>query len=53
MWFTLLVQKRMQLPTTPAYYPLLAKDTARIQYGVDHSCVVSLGCARRPPAAGF
>ena len=41
MWFTLLVQKRMALPTTPAHYHLLAKDTARIHYGVDHSGVLS------------
>lgn len=27
----------MQLPTGPAHYRLLSSDTARIQYGVDHS----------------
>lgn len=37
MWWTLLIQKRMELPTSTPHYYLLSKESARIHYGVDHS----------------
>jgi dimethylaniline monooxygenase (N-oxide forming) len=41
MWWTALITDRMQLPTDPPHYHLLAKSSSRIQYGVDHSAYMS------------
>ncbi|GAA5919765.1 hypothetical protein JCM1841_005844 [Sporobolomyces salmonicolor] len=41
MWWTALIKKRMELPTTEPHYYLLAKPEARIRYGVDHSTYMS------------
>tara|TARA_R110002003_G_scaffold70_23_gene6530 strand:+ start:5982 stop:7130 length:1149 start_codon:yes stop_codon:yes gene_type:complete len=41
MWWTALITNRMAIPTDPPHYHLLAKQTSRIQYGVDHSAYMS------------
>jgi dimethylaniline monooxygenase (N-oxide forming) len=41
MWWTALITGRMALPTEPPHYHLLAKQSSRIQYGVDHSAYMS------------
>jgi dimethylaniline monooxygenase (N-oxide forming) len=41
MWWTALITNRMPMPTDPPHYHLLAKQTSRIQYGVDHSAYMS------------
>jgi dimethylaniline monooxygenase (N-oxide forming) len=41
MWWTALITNRMAMPTDPPHYHLLAKQTSRIQYGVDHSAYMS------------
>ncbi|KAF2130405.1 dimethylaniline monooxygenase [Dothidotthia symphoricarpi CBS 119687] len=41
MWWVALITNRMTMPTDPPHYHLLSKDTARIQYGVDHSAYMS------------
>ncbi|KAJ5736875.1 Monooxygenase [Penicillium malachiteum] len=41
MWWTTLITGRMQIPTDPPHYHLLAAKSSRIQYGVDHSAYMS------------
>jgi dimethylaniline monooxygenase (N-oxide forming) len=41
MWWTALILGRMQIPTDPPHYHLLARKNSRIQYGVDHSAYMS------------
>ncbi|KAH7037876.1 dimethylaniline monooxygenase [Microdochium trichocladiopsis] len=44
LWYTALITNRMPLSvpmSSPPHYHLLAKSTARIQYGVDHSAYMS------------
>lgn len=41
LWWTALITGKMQIPTDPPHYHLLAKKTSRIQYGVDHSAYMS------------
>lgn len=41
MWWTALITNQMALPTDPPHYHLLAKESSRIQYGVDHSAYMS------------
>lgn len=41
MWWTALILGRMEMPRDPPHYHLLAKKTARIHYGVDHSAYMS------------
>ncbi|KAF7713645.1 Flavin-containing monooxygenase [Penicillium ucsense] len=41
MWWTALITGRMDLPTDPPHYHLLAAKGSRIQYGVDHSAYMS------------
>ncbi|KAF1940608.1 dimethylaniline monooxygenase [Clathrospora elynae] len=41
MWWTALITNQMSIPTNPPHYHLLAKETSRIQYGVDHSAYMS------------
>jgi dimethylaniline monooxygenase (N-oxide forming) len=41
MWWTALILEKMQIPTDPPHYHLLARKQARIQYGVDHSAYMS------------
>jgi dimethylaniline monooxygenase (N-oxide forming) len=41
MWWTALILGRMKMPKDPPHYHLLAKQTARIHYGVDHSAYMS------------
>jgi dimethylaniline monooxygenase (N-oxide forming) len=41
MWWTALITGRMQIPTDPPHYHLLARKASRIQYGVDHSAYMS------------
>jgi dimethylaniline monooxygenase (N-oxide forming) len=41
MWWTALITNQMAMPTDPPHYHLLAKETSRIQYGVDHSAYMS------------
>lgn len=41
MWWTALITGKMQCPTDPPYYHLLATKSSRIQYGVDHSAYMS------------
>lgn len=37
MLWALILQERVPVPEDPGHYRLLARKTARIQYGVDHS----------------
>jgi dimethylaniline monooxygenase (N-oxide forming) len=41
MWWTALITNQMSLPRDPPHYHLLAKETSRIKYGVDHSAYMS------------
>ena len=41
MWWTAAITGKMELPTDPPHYHLLAKKESRIQYGVDHSAYMS------------
>ena len=41
LWWTALILGTMPLPQTEPHYHLLAKKTARIHYGVDHSAYMS------------
>ncbi|KAF2204514.1 dimethylaniline monooxygenase [Delitschia confertaspora ATCC 74209] len=41
MWWTALILGRMELPSDPTHYHLLASKGSRIQYGVDHSAYMS------------
>jgi dimethylaniline monooxygenase (N-oxide forming) len=41
MWWTALITGQMPLPRDPPHYHLLAKESSRIQYGVDHSAYMS------------
>ncbi|KAI8935412.1 hypothetical protein NX059_007992 [Plenodomus lindquistii] len=41
MWWTALITGRMAIPTDPPHYHLLAKESSRIKYGVDHSAYMS------------
>lgn len=41
MWWTALITGQMTLPRDPPYYHLLAKESSRIKYGVDHSAYMS------------
>lgn len=43
-----MIQKRMELPTLTSHYYLLSKESARIHYGVDHSCVLLASSSSRP-----
>lgn len=41
MWWTALILHKMVIPTDPPHYHLLAKESSRIKYGVDHSAYMS------------
>jgi len=41
MWWTALITNQIAMPTDPPHYHLLAKETSRIKYGVDHSAYMS------------
>lgn len=41
MWWTALILGEMQIPSDPPHYHLLSRESARIQYGVDHSAYMS------------
>ncbi|KAL6708962.1 hypothetical protein ACN47E_002089 [Coniothyrium glycines] len=41
MWWTALITGQMEMPTDPPHYHLLAKESSRIKYGVDHSAYMS------------
>jgi dimethylaniline monooxygenase (N-oxide forming) len=41
MWWTALLLGHMRIPTDPPHYHLLARESSRIQYGVDHSAYMS------------
>ncbi|KAF2654931.1 FAD/NAD(P)-binding domain-containing protein [Lophiostoma macrostomum CBS 122681] len=41
MWWTALITGKMAMPTEPPHYHLLARQSSRIQYGVDHSAYMS------------
>jgi dimethylaniline monooxygenase (N-oxide forming) len=41
MWWTALITGRMNMPTGPPHYHLLAAKNSRIQYGVDHGAYMS------------
>lgn len=41
MWWTALITGQMPMPIDPPHYHLLAKESSRIQYGVDHSAYMS------------
>ena len=41
MWWTALITNQMAMPTDPPHYHLLAKESSRIKYGVDHSAYMS------------
>lgn len=40
-WWTALISRRMQLPTTPGHYHLQHPHGARVRYGVDHITYVA------------
>jgi dimethylaniline monooxygenase (N-oxide forming) len=41
IWWTALILNKMSIPTDPPHYHLLARESSRIQYGVDHSAYMS------------
>lgn len=41
MWWTALILGKMDLPTDPPHYHLLAGSGSRVRYGVDHSAYMS------------